>query len=276
MYRNTVIGLLCVLCLSIVVQAGIEEWGPATSGFIIRGDNTIEITTAGTYYFQAYNGSTAIDINSIYTSTGGVDGPVTVYVYQDPLDGNGVGAARVKKIDLSTATTGNLARLYISGNLADAGDIKCDNLTGNITAGGALGGHDIIVEGDASGNIVFLGGTGNITIADDCSGSMYLGAYNGGTIHIGNNLTGNIRSNKLYDVYIDGSGPHTGNITVIENAEYTHTLRIGSSPNHLDAQMLGNITPGISVTSDEYEPDWLRFWGICTASFDWEIMKVLK
>ena len=141
MLKTTFITIICALCVSVTAIAEIEEWGPATSGFVIYDDDTVKITAAGTYYFQAYDGDTATDINNIYITEGGIGGTVTIHIYQDPNDANGVGAANVKQIDLSGATTGIIARLYISGNLATQGHINCTNITGNIEVDGSLGIH---------------------------------------------------------------------------------------------------------------------------------------
>jgi hypothetical protein len=75
MYRLTITTLLCILCavFSAYGDRVIEEWGPANSGFLINNAaGTIEITSAGTYYFQSYDGATPTDINWIHVQSGGV------------------------------------------------------------------------------------------------------------------------------------------------------------------------------------------------------------
>ena len=204
MLRTTLTGVLYGLCLasSGFGAVDIEEWSGAGSGFYIHTEQYIEITAAGTYYFQSYDGATPADIHDIYITEGGVAGTVTIYIYQDPNDGDGPGAANVEQIDLSGATTGNLGQLYISSGLATEGDAVCDNITDDITIGGdmATGGDvdcdnlvgNIIVggtHGDGPGSTTYRlhadTGTGDIAIGGDCVGNLELGTYTTGEITIG-------------------------------------------------------------------------------------------
>ena len=142
MLRTVFMGMLCVSFVTSTARATIEEWTSASSGFTIDNqEGTILITAAGTYKFQSYDGETPDDIEWIRVDSG-FSGAVTVHVYQDPNDGDGVGAANVMEIDLTeTNVTGNLARLYISGDLAIDGDVECDNITGNIAVAGGRVAH---------------------------------------------------------------------------------------------------------------------------------------
>ena len=116
MNRTKTICVLTALSYCWTVCAAIEEWTGATGYDINQTNGTVLITAAGTYKFQSYDGATPADIEWIRVQSG-VTGTVRVSVYQDPNDGSGVGAANVKEIDLSNATTSYLDRLYISGRV---------------------------------------------------------------------------------------------------------------------------------------------------------------
>jgi hypothetical protein len=223
MFRNTTLSALLALCAGNVAFAEIEEWGGAGSGYqISQVDGTILITAAGTYKFQSYDGETPDDIEWIRVQSG-VTGTVRVHIYQDPNDGDGVGAANVKEIDLSNATTSYLDRLYISGNTATLGDVVCDYMTdGDIDIGGNLGKIGLPYTKLSATTI-----SGAITV--------------GGTLVASDTL----EAGTLGNVTIYGSGvtPVQGDIHVINN--YSGTLLIDhkfSGELDCDANVPGAIT----------------------------------
>lgn len=211
MLRTTMTAILCGLYLasSGFAAVDIEEWSGASSGFTIHGEQYIEITAAGTYYFQSYDGASPADIDNIYITGGGVTGTVTIHIYQDPNDGEGPGAAAVKDIDLSTATTGVLGKVYISGHLGEDDDVVVHEVSDDIEIGGNVyntfnaGEVDsevsITIEkdlegtlkADTLGNLTIEGEfagvavPGDIVIAQDYAGTLAINNRYSGTITLG-------------------------------------------------------------------------------------------
>jgi hypothetical protein len=254
MLRTTVITIFCVLCVPATADADIEEWGPATSGFTIHPDGTVEITAAGTYYFQSYDGETPADINRIWVQEEGVEGAVTIHIYQDPEDGEGPGAAAVKQIDLSNATESSIGRLYISANLATTGDVLCDNITGDITVGGNIATGGDVICGDITGDISVGGNLGVIGIletklaADTISGDIVITGIitSGDRLEAGTlddltvgstsgRIQGEIEVTGNYDAEMNMNRPLDGKITIGGNL--TGTVNVNNN-------MPGNITVG--------------------------------
>jgi len=233
MLRTTLAVTIAVIGATGVARATIEEWTSASTGFYIDDQaGTILITAAGTYKFQSYDGATPADIEWIRVQSG-VTGTVRVSVYQDPNDGNGVGAANVKEIDLSNATTSYLDRLYISGNTATLGDVACDYMTdGDIDIGGDMGpfvgartfsvnnataaifvhgtlGNYTTLDGGTLGDVTILGSStsvqGNIKIRNTYSGTLLMDHRFDGDLTIGDPNDPNLASDLTGEVDITGA-----------------------------------------------------------------------
>ena len=209
MSRNAVIGLLAFSFMASTAYATIEEWTSVSSGFTIyQYEKQILITAPGTYKFQSYDGDTPDDIRWIRVQSG-VSGTVEVHVYQDPNDGDGVGAADLKECNLLNAGT---------GELASESDVICDNITGEIEIGGDLDGHNIVVS-DAIDEDITIDGL----------------------------LTGNITADSMENLTITGTnaqtGDHTGSLTI--NGQYTEEITIGTDGGR-EAAMQGRGGPPIA------------------------------
>jgi hypothetical protein len=152
--------------------------------------NTVNIrileSDTGTFSFEAFYTGTnnAADINRIDTDPLGVTGTVRLIVAADPgFPARTYGARTIRAIDLSTADTGEIAGMNISGDLATEGDVICDNITGDVFVLGRLdlytgARHDLIV-GTASGALTFQGGAWGYIKAGTL-GDVYLGNFSPG------------------------------------------------------------------------------------------------
>ncbi|MBU0641599.1 MAG: hypothetical protein KKB50_22295 [Planctomycetes bacterium] len=100
----------------------------------------------------------------------------------------GVGATDVWEINLSNATTGNIAELRIAGDLGESNNIVADNVTGTVTVGGDLL-HDMNITGD-------------ITINSPYSDAIFLNDTMAGTVYIDGNMSD--RGGAQQSLYING------------------------------------------------------------------------
>ncbi|MBK8914836.1 MAG: hypothetical protein IPM64_09610 [Phycisphaerales bacterium] len=207
----------CVAVVSTSVamaSATVSEWNgvnPAKWSYNPQ-TNTIEILAAdsATFSFEAYNSGTGapLDIDNIVVQSG-VTGTVHVRIAPQPGSGRTYGAANVKGINLSAATTGNLAGVVISGDLGALTGVTVSNITGavaaddgtNISVAGNLGAAltlnsatalNVAGGGTHTGDITIAGAgphTGAISLTGDYSGDMTLTGDRSGQVKINGDLT---------------------------------------------------------------------------------------
>lgn len=226
--------------------------------------------------FEAYDSGTgdAGYINYIRIDPTGTVGPIRLSIVGAP--GHTYGADDVKEINLTTNAddTTEIVEINISGDLATESDVKCNNITGNITVNGnmATGGDvdcdtltgDITVggtHGDGPGSTTYRlhadTGTGDISIAGDCLGNLELGTYHTGEITIGGLLLGDLDAGNPHDVTIEGVGTHEGNISFTGDDYYTHDLAIGDSGNQT-SEMTGDIDINHGTHGHGGDTGWIR------------------
>ncbi len=192
--------VLCGLCLASSGYAAIdiEEWSEASSGFTIHEDRYIEITAAGTYYFQSYDGANPADIENIWVNPS-VSGTVTIYIAQDPNDWvdevEGPGAANLweMNIDYDTGPTddinGVIGSLWLQHSVGKVGSgeqrVIADSSTGLITIR-TVTLSDVLEIGTLS-ELIVRGHPmqGDILIRDDFAGTLTVSSIMYGDIQIG-------------------------------------------------------------------------------------------
>ncbi len=208
MLRCTLLSLFCVLGVTSGAFGEIYVWqGDAEDCTLDHEDNTIQINEAGTYGFRAWDPATEeLEAIQWIRAQIGVSGTVTVKIAYDA--GGGAGATDVWEIDLSNATTGTLAKLEITEDLGQTNGVTVDSVSGEVEMGGNL-----------------------------------LNTFDGGDIGapitIGGLLSGNISADSARDITVDGTGTHTGSMTV--RGVYSDALALGG-PMSGDISIQGNIS----------------------------------
>ena len=130
-------------------SATIIRWG-GTGGDCEIINDTVEIRAAGEYKFYSQTNGEPDLIQWIKVWYTGVDGTVTVHILH-PTAGV-YGASDVKEINLSNATNGNIARIYISGDLGEDGPVVANSIAGSVGVDGEI--LDDITIDMLGGNIV--------------------------------------------------------------------------------------------------------------------------
>ncbi|MFH1745771.1 MAG: hypothetical protein ABIG44_01875 [Planctomycetota bacterium] len=180
MSQRTFVGavVLAALASSALADNEITVWY-ATGTYLVEQDaHTVLITSAGTFKVQATDGANLGHIRSI-TVAPDVSGTVNLYILRDPEEGGGNGAQDVEWVNLSNATTGNIAELRVLrylGHDEGAEDTQAAAIAGTFIVGKAVE-KDVIVG----------------TLASGASLSIYT-------------LSANLE--------VTGSGPHAGSIDI--------------------------------------------------------------
>ncbi len=158
-------------------------------------------------------------------------------IHGDPACGRIYGARNVKKIDLWNCAAGRLDTVLISGDLGESFGVVVDHLDKAVTVGGEL-----------LGGISASTSSGNISIAGDAHGGMSITTI-AGAITIGGNLLNSITATSLANLTVNGSGPHTGNITVRGNYAKAVLLN-GSYAGRMsfNDSLSGQVTIGADLT----------------------------
>ncbi len=161
-----------ILSVGLSTAVTVHEWNGLSSSkwHYIPLTNEIEITASdsGTFSFEAFDSLTGnpvdIDLVSVHS---GVSGTVNVKIAADPGSARTYGAANVKGIDLHNATAGNLAGVFISGNLGATSGVNVKDVSGAVSA---LVGTNVSVTGNlgaaltlTSANSISVTGSGTHT-----------------------------------------------------------------------------------------------------------------
>ncbi len=156
MRRHTLVGMVCAL-----IGAGVANgqgnaitcwWTDAPGNIIIsQGPRSVRITGPGSFKMDAVTtgglgGLGTID--KIYTDPN-INGTVRIFVHRDPNAGgdpNQPGAAQVKEIDLTGATTGELVILRCTSHLGANADVRASTISEAFVVGGNVI-NDVAVSG---------------------------------------------------------------------------------------------------------------------------------
>ena len=143
--RNALACALVLLVTSATVNGGtvINEWNVNdTQKWELTASASIRILASDSdvFSFEAYDSVTgdAVNIDLIETDPSGVTGTVKIRVAADPSSARVYGAAGVRAVDLSTADTGVLSGLNISGGLGYDDGVTVDDVDGDLTMAGSL------------------------------------------------------------------------------------------------------------------------------------------
>ena len=220
MYLRTSIVIATALCTYVAFgDITIREWSGISGSkyqvtYPIPNDpNTVNITIlesdTGTFSFEAFYTGTnsAAHINLIETDPSGVTGTVRLKIASDPSSARVYGAADVRELDLSTAGTGVLSGLNISGDLGETAGVECDDVIDDVSIGGNVlntfdagdvdSGATITIAKDLEGTLT-ANTLGNLTINGDSNliavpGDIEIAQDFDGTITINNKFAGTIQ-----------------------------------------------------------------------------------
>jgi cytoskeletal protein CcmA (bactofilin family) len=264
--------IICASLVHAVAQADhITEWGDGSDGtefVLVQGTTpTIEILKGdgNTYkfYSETSQGNDTPGVISNITVDSGATGDFSILILHD--DETTAGASDLKRMDLQYAGgTSTIIGLKIANDLAENGDILCEEISGDIMIGG---GHspngsnaieaaavtgDITVEGRLDGDLTVdslanltvngtpIGGSdGDITINSAYSGTIDFtaGSY-AGVLTVDGNLTGtvDVNTNVTGRIVVTGDLTSSGRIVVGNNVTHTN-----APPIHVMGSVTGTV-----------------------------------
>jgi hypothetical protein len=157
----------------------------ATGSYSVDPDAwTVQIQGPGTFKIEATGDNEGLGDIAAITVASYVTGKVDLYIVRDPNEGGGDGAHDVYALDLSGSATTNIQELRISGNL----------------------GHDEQTHATAI--------AGPFAVQKEILSDVYVETLSAGADFAPGALSASL--------YVTGSGPHAGSITIGElAAEYT-------------------------------------------------------
>ena len=234
---------IALTCFGAWVAFGdIQLWSGNPNDVTLTVDSAT-INAPGTFKFQAEDVSENLDAIGSITVADGVTGTVIVYIERD-TDDDSPGATNVGAIDLTNnqgaSLTGNLAELRITGDLATANDVVCDNITGTVVCGDVD--NDITLTGALTGNMTVSDISGNIAIGGNLGqngppATTFTAGDVTGSITISGYLWDDVTVNTMADFTVEDSGSDTvtGDIAIAQG--YSGTMIIWDA-------LSGNITVG--------------------------------
>ncbi|MBU0638426.1 MAG: hypothetical protein KKB50_06135 [Planctomycetes bacterium] len=220
-YAAAIYGALC-LATSAYGTNFIEECGGLAEPDDYHINHLLGVITIlepGIYKFHAHDNGGLGFIDEIIID-GGVTGDVTITIGSCDVAGE-PGAQDVGRIYLAHAGawTATIKELHIAGDFSYKGPTVANQI-------GDTGSETFDVAGDVLNNIEV---TGDIRADIDVTGNI------AGNIAIGGLLAGDLSCTTAQDITLNGTGTHTGDIT-IEGA-YSHTIFVADS-------MAGTIETG--------------------------------
>ena len=235
------------LSVSAIATDQIEQWNSSPNVGTVDIDvqqKTIVITALGSdtdeiFSFEAYDDTddSPIDIDSITVSGSIGSGLVRIQIAPDPMSSRTVGAARVKTIDLSNATSSELVTLDITSDLGETAGVVVDDVSGTIDVGNDL--KNTFAASTVSGNILIDN--------DLASGATLDLGTSSGDVTITRWLTGDIEIDSFSgDLSING-GSASGDVTIGD--DYDGTITCTSSGVSGDWLIDGTLTGAVTLRS---------------------------
>ena len=223
-------------------SAGLKLWSGTPGDVTITG-NDAEIFAAGTFKFESeVTPGGALDVIGNITVNSSVTGTVTVYIERD-TDNDSPGATNVGSINLTNATTGDLAELRITGNLGSGGPSTVTAVTGAVVIGDGTT-DNLVNDFDASPG----GVSGNITIAGSiATGKQLKVGTMAGNISVGRWLLGDIVATSLDGNLTISGDSASGDVTIGGN--YADTITCTAAGIGGDWSIGGKLTGTVTVRS---------------------------
>jgi hypothetical protein len=249
-------GVVMVCAVTVALQSAttvcantIWEWGGAGGGYLIdQGNKKVTITAPGTYKFAASEPNDPDNLGEIWLiEAPGVQGTVNIYVAQENYE-PGYGVARLKQINLSGATVGNIVTVRARDSIADDGDVVATSINGHINTTFIL--HDIALD-QLNGDIWCHEILANVTVAQSAAPSseiLALGNGYWGVMDIHGTLGYLALGDLMGTVTVHGSllqmvsGSLTGELTVYGNADDVYFKGVEPTGSIVISGNLGNLS----------------------------------
>lgn len=227
------------------------------------------------FSFDAYDGNGyPTDIDLIQTDAAGVTGTIRVKVAPQTGSSRTYGAARVRGINLSTATVGELAGLTISDSLGDLTGVTISSATGTLAVtdvynsfaasnlSAAFTMRDLAVGASVSIEAV----SGAITMRDLSFSSTFSSSTVSAPLTISRDFGGHIDVGNMDDLVFQ-NGVLSGNIDIHENyagtlsfpGMYTGTLHFHGD---VTGEVVGGTLSGRTIVDGNLNGGQLAFLNV--------------